>query len=65
MRIKMAAPPHRGAVTHHHDHVMTLHSFSTRNTKKRTVKNGNDTLTDVLLSILLNFKKLYNTKEMQ
>ena len=56
MKIKKAtastqriAPIHNGDVTHSQDHVITLHSFSTRKTKNSIIKNGNDTLTVVVL----------------
>ena len=35
----MARPPHRGAVTHHHDQSMTLHNFSTMNAIPSSPKN--------------------------
>ena len=37
MRTK-AKPPHNGAVTHHHDQVITLQSFNTRKTIKSKPK---------------------------
>ena len=34
-----ANPPHNGAVTHHHDQVITLHNFNVINTIASNPKN--------------------------